>query len=409
MAWESRDVTTCRKMIYIGGGRDIVETLAKSIDLGIEIHYIQKSEKYNPGVEPYIQKAYCFDFEDFRLLERFGREIFSQLGSASVFTLNESSLAAAAYLRHLLNLPGNSIETTNLLLNKMEMRRVLNRNNFSFVKFREGQSENDILEFFNCVRAPIILKPKNESGSFSVYKIQSESQISNVFRAMQENRIYSFLMEEFLEGPEISVEAFSNQGVHHVLSVTEKIIMPNFVEIGHVVPGRNSSELQMDLATFVSDFLKIVGIQYGPTHTEVRVTKKGFFILESHDRTGGDRINELVYYARGLDMKKLAFRQAMGMELTELFEFSKQVDHLAAAIVFLAPQQGQLRSINGVEQAKSVKGIKEVLLYVREGDIIGPIRDSLDRAGFVIACGETPNIAYDRAKMASELIQFEYS
>lgn len=392
-----------RKMIYIGGGRDIVETLSKTEGIGIEIHYIQHEKKFNPQVRPYIYQTHFFDYENFELLKQKGLELKEKLSPVSVFSLNETALTAAAYLREVLGLTGNSLATVEMLKNKQQMRSFLNSKNFSPVEFALGQTESEIKSFFQMVQGPIFIKPTDSSGSFSVFKIERLEQIPLIYGSLVENKIETFLMEEFLEGPEVSVEAFTDKGQHAILSVTEKITLSNFVEKGHIVPGRFALEMQNQVALFVKQFLDLIQIRCGPTHTEVKMTPKGLRIIESHDRTGGDRLNELVRYSTGVDMKKLAFQQAVGITLPPIAEgkFLK-----ASSIEFLTPEPGLIREIAGIEDAKRSAGVEEVHLYLKVGEIRKEIRDSLDRSGYVIACGETPQLALDRVQAAASRIKF---
>ena len=123
-----------------------------------------------------------------------------------------------------------------------------------------------------------------------------------------------FLMEEFLDGPEISVETLTFDGRHVVVAVTDKEIGgPGFVEIGHSQPSGCSAETLREVTRLVTDFLDAVGLRNGPGHTEVKLTSRGPRIVESHNRVGGGRINELAEIAYGVDMERYALGAGFGL------------------------------------------------------------------------------------------------
>jgi len=86
-----------------------------------------------------------------------------------------------------------------------------------------------------------------------------------------------------------------------------------FVEIGHSVPSRHPSPLLCDVERLVLTFLAAVGLCHGPGHTEVKLTSRGPVIVESHNRVGGDRINELVETAYDVDMDRYALGSRFGL------------------------------------------------------------------------------------------------
>lgn len=386
-----------RRILYIGGGRDILETLQKAQVLNLEIHYIQKEKSFNPLVKDLVHKVYLFDYDNLDLLLQKGLELHQELKFESVFSLNESALLQAAYLRQQLALPGNSYQTVSMLKDKYLMRNHLNQKGFSVVRTQLGTHQLDILNFFRKIQADIIVKPTQSSGSFSVFKIRHENEVDSVQKLLESNRVNEFIMEEYLNGPEYSVESFSEQGTHHVLSVTEKMTGENFVELGHIIPARIADAEKSLITQFVKDFLSHLGVVCGPTHTEVKMTSQGLRVIESHDRTGGDRINELVKMAYGIDMKVLAFKQISGEKVAEYLNTNLKD---SVAIQFFVAPLGQVQKIEGVDKALHSEGVQEVHLYVKPGDQVMPLRDSLDRAGYVIATADSPTAALHKAQKA---------
>src|SRR5262249_51439024 len=144
------------------------------------------------------------------------------------------------------------------------------------------------------LKRPAILKPVRGSASCSVIKIDGPAAIEAAWNAFPETERNRFIVEEFLEGPEFSVESFSFNGFHSILAVTEKHCSESFVELGHVLPAALPKQTEDEIVACVRNFLDLVTLKDGPAHTEVKLTLAGPRIVEGHNRVGGDKINELV-------------------------------------------------------------------------------------------------------------------
>lgn len=404
---DKADKTVSNRIIYLGGGRDIVETLAKGKAAGAEIHYIQKADALNPEVKDFVEKIYLWDYEDEATIFDRVRELCESLDCCQVFTLNESALLMAARLRERLGLPGNSLRTVELFKDKSRMRSFLNEKNLSPVAYRVGHSMNDVEEFHRQ-HGPMIVKPLDACGSFSVFVIAKKEEIDAVCGLLVRNGLNAFLMEEYLAGPEYSVESFSSGDGHQILAVTEKFLYPDhFVERGHLVPARVPPVLKEEIELFVQEFLSAVGMVQGPAHTEVKVTPKGLRVIESQDRTGGDRINELVRLTTGIDMKRQAFEQLIGGRTAASAALTEGSPAASAAIWYTDSREGLIHEVLGVESAKAYAGVREVTVLARQDQKLSVIRESQDRPAFVLATGATADAALQCAQEASQRIQFQ--
>ena len=195
-----------------------------------------------------------------------------------------------------------------------------------------------------------------------------------------------FLMEEFLDGPEISVETLTFDGRHVVVAVTDKETATGFVEISHSQPSGCSSETLREVAQLVADFLDAVGLRDGPGHTEVKLTSRGPRIVESHNRTGGDGINELTEVAYGVDME----RYALGARFGVVEPLTKSPEPRGgAALRFLTPEPGRVVEVTGVDAVRADPAYVDLQLKVEPGDEVPPLTWNEDVAGHVIARGAT--------------------
>lgn len=183
-------------------------------------------------------------------------------------------------------------------------------------------------------------------------------------------------------GPEVSVEIIVWQGTPHVLQITDKLTTgaPHFVEMGHSQPSRLSAEDQEKIRDLACRAVKAVGINCGPAHVEIMLTKDGPKMVELGARMGGDCITtHLVPLSTGIDMIKAAIDICLGQTPDIDPKFQK-----GSAIRFFDAPCGTITAIEGVEEAKNIPGVREISFTKQVGDTVGEIGASGDRVGFVI-------------------------
>ena len=131
-------------------------------------------------------------------------------------------------------------------------------------------------------------------------------------------------------------------------------------------------------------FLDAVGLRNGPGHTEVKLTSRGPRIVESHNRIGGDRINDLAEIAYGVDMERYALGAGFGVvePLT-----SSPEPRGGAAVRFLTPEPGRVVEVTGVEAVRADPAFVDLRLHVEPGDEVPPLTWNEDKVGHVIARG----------------------
>ena len=189
-----------------------------------------------------------------------------------------------------------------------------------------------------------------------------------------------------MEGPEVSVETLAVNGDVRVIQITDKLTTgaPYFVEMGHSQPSQLSGGTRKKIAEVTIAANKAIGIQNGPSHTEIKVTKNGPKIVELGARLGGDCITtHLVPLSTGVDMVEASIRIALGEKPDLKSKWNK-----GSAIRYLKTETGIVKEITGIEEAEKILGVKQVSIVHGVGDKVSEIRSSVDRAGFVIAQAE---------------------
>lgn len=206
------------------------------------------------------------------------------------------------------------------------------------------------------------------------------------------------MIEEFMTGPEVSVEAFTVKGQSRIITITDKMIteIPYFVEIGHTEPSRLTEEEQNDIRNVALAAIKAINIQDGPSHTEIKVTPQGAKIVEIAARLGGDFItSNLVPLSTGVNMTECSMESVLGAPVDWNIKYNK-----GAAIRFIQSDQGVFDHAEGIDKALAIDGIQEIEIYKNSGDNIKVLASSSDRVGHVIALGLDADDAAHKCDLA---------
>lgn len=249
---------------------------------------------------------------------------------------------------------------------------------------------------------PLVAKPREGTGSLGVTLVRSEADLDRLAEAG-----YPLLLENVIAGDEYSVEAFSENGRHRVIAITEKFKADDsFVEIGHLVPARLPAQQAGRLRAWVARLLDVLGVENGPSHTEIMLHGDAIELIESHTRTGGDEIPDLVRRACGIDMYLLEARQVGGE--TVLGEIGDEIafpHH--AAVWFAAPVlsgAARLAAITGLEQARALPDVVAVMPEKHAGELVAPLQHSFDRTAHAIALHPQAAGALAAARAATDLL-----
>lgn len=254
------------------------------------------------------------------------------------------------------------------------------------------------------VTFPCIIKPTDNAGSHGVAKVFSfQELLDNYEYAHSCSRHGKVIVEEYLDGPEVSVEVMVVNGDVNILQITDKITTeaPHFVEMGHTQPSRLPAATQDAIRNVTVAACMAIGIDKGPAHVEMRITGRGPVMIELGARMGGDNITtHLVPLSTGIDMVGSTIKVALG-EKPDI----EPTLHCGSAIRYFEVPFGVIKAIENVEKARMIPGVKQITFTKNVGEESTPIRCSNDRIGFVIAQGTTAEEAVSACEEAMRVIK----
>jgi biotin carboxylase len=267
----------------------------------------------------------------------------------------------------------------------------------------------DLAEVEEAVRAlglPCVLKAPDRQGQKGLALVREPEELAAaVTLALAASRSGLCLVEEAVDGPEVTVNAFSCDGRFTALTVTDRETAepPAFgVALAHIWPSRLPAEDVMDCVDVARAAAEALGVADGPTYTQIVVGRDGPRVGELAARLGGGHDAELCAAALGVDLNGLALSAALG----DAPDIAYGERAGGACTRFLVAPPGVLEGVDGVEDALGVDGVVCVRIYREPGYIFVPLRRGGDRAGAVLAVGADRHDAVERARRAAERVRF---
>lgn len=362
--------------------------------------------RYNYAAEDGID-VILKDTQDEKALLEECRRLASTDGLAGVATSSEYYVEMTARIALRLGLPGPRLKAVRACRDKHSQRGLLRAAGCGVPEFRSATSVKGALAAAQRMGLPVIVKPVSGSGSVGVRMCISLDEVASQAKALLDQREnergqalpQKVLVESIAQGPEYSVEAFSNK----VVGITKKYLgpLPGFVEVGHDYPAELTAPTRTALERAALSALDAMGMVWGPAHVELRLTEQGPKIIEVNPRLAGGYIPELVRLASGIDLISQTIRAVTGNRPG----LEPLANRHASVRFILAPQEGTLRIVEGLDKARRVPDVVDVKLYSDPGSKVFLRGDFRDRIGHVISCNDTGTKARHSAETAHRAIR----
>jgi biotin carboxylase len=247
---------------------------------------------------------------------------------------------------------------------------------------------------------PCVVKAPDRQGQKGLTLVREPRALAEaVETARSAARSGLALVEELVDGPELTVVGLSARGRFTAVTVTDRVVAepPAFgVALAHVWPSRAGGQA----ADVAEQAVAALGIENGPTYTQMRIGPQGPQVIEVAARLGGGHDAELAERATGVPLNDLAIDAALGLPLRV-----PEPQALAGGAVtrFLVAPPGVLES---VEVPEGLEGVEQVRIYREPGYVLTPLRRGSDRAGAVLVTGSSREEAVARAEAAADRIRF---
>jgi biotin carboxylase len=316
---------------------------------------------------------------------------------ASVVAVDDGGTVLAASAAAALRIPHSPIEAVEAARDKARMRQRFKAAGLPTPRFRVVATDVDPEPLAPELRYPCVVKPLDLSGSQGVIRVEGASDFPSVFRRVAaiiagcspNGGQPSLLVEDFIDGAEVAVEALLRRGELEVLAIFDKpdpLNGPFFEETIYVTPSRLSVATQALVEQATARATRALGLTDGPVHAELRLTPAGPWVLEVAARSIGGLCSRTLRFGSGISLEELILREAAGLPLPE------HVRERRAAGVMMLPirDAGVLREVAGQTEARRVDGIDGLVIIIPPGEPLTPLPEGDRYLGFMFARGETP-------------------
>ena len=312
----------------------------------------------------------------------------------AVVAADDGGVVAAAIAATRLGLPANPPEAASRARDKLALRRALAAVGVSQPRFAALPPGGDVA----AVGFPAVLKPTRLAMGRGVIRAddagaarESERRIRRIVAAAGDDPAAPLLLEEYVPGVEVAVEALLRDGRMETLAVFDKpdpLEGPYFEETIYVTPSRLPEDAHAAVERLVAAAAAAVGLREGPLHAEVRLDGPRMWAIELAARSIGGLCGRTLRFGLGVRLEEVILRHALGLPL----EGRLRREEAAAGVMMLPiPGAGTLRGVSGQDEARAVPGISDLRITIPVGGRMVPLPEGDRYLGFMFARGAGPD------------------
>lgn len=332
----------------------------------------------------------------------------------AVVAADDAGVEIAARAASMLGLTANDPVAAAATLNKAAMRARLAASEVPQPTFVVLAANDDPERAVASFGEPVVIKPTGLSAGRGVLRVDEPGAASATVERIR--RIVAdhggdpeapLLVERYVNGPEISVEAILWDGEVEVLAIFDKPLPmsgPAFEETIFVTPTRHDLEVVAETERVVAAAVRALGLEEGPIHAELRIEDGRPQVIEIAGRTiGGLCGRALRFGLLGAPLENLVLRHALGMRKESL-----RRERVASGVLMVPiPRPGMLRSVRGVDTVREMPEVTSVEITTPVGTRVAPPPDGDRYLGFVFARAADPTTVEQTLRTAMDTIEVE--
>lgn len=325
-------------------------------------------------------------------------------GLDGVFTAATDFSASVAYVAEACSLPGHSVEAALNASDKVRMRSCFARAGVASPAFL-GMGEKDRRDAVRLLKArnisfPVVVKPADNMGARGCRKVDSAQGLdSAIADAIRYSRTGTAIVEEYMDGPEFSLEALVFDGEIHMTGFADRHIFfpPYFIEMGHTIPSNIAESQKRDLVETFMKGIRALGLSHGVAKGDIKLTSRGPMVGEIAGRLSGGYMSGWTFpYSSGLNLTGAALDLAVGMRPARL---DPPLSLTAAERAWISIP-GKVSSVSGLEAARAVPLVRDVFPRAAAGDTVFFPVNNVEKCGNCLAVSEDRDEAIRAAESA---------
>lgn len=322
-----------------------------------------------------------------------------ETGVDGVMTMGtDQPVLTAALVAEALQLPtAISAKAAKSVTNKKIMKALFQANDIPSVKSRLIHAHSTLDEIEE-LSEPVVLKPLDSQGQRGIFCLEDKAlAFQYLDRTLSFSREREALLEEYYPSDEITVSGWIQDSRLTVLTVTDRILLPDPFHIGICTSHRFPSihmdqypEIKRISEKIVSSFQ----LENGPLYVQMLVGAEGIMVNEVAARIGGAFEDVIIPRISGFDILDAVTRLSLGLEAdtTPLLDFDCSKSTSTASVQLMFANPGRIASVTSLEEILALEHVIDAGYNYRPGDEIGTIENATARFGHCVLFSESGSV-----------------
>ncbi|MCU1339941.1 MAG: ATP-dependent carboxylate-amine ligase domain protein ATP-grasp [Bryobacterales bacterium] len=325
-----------------------------------------------------------------------------------ILAVGDRPACVAAQAAERLGLRFHPAEAARAAANKLLAREHFRAGGLQVPEFRRMALADAALAH---VRFPCVLKPLDSSASRGVIRANNQEEFRAAVERIARIQDGDLLVEDYIPGHEFALEGVVTGGKLHTLALFDKpdpLEGPYFEETIYVTPSREPEEIQRQIRETAQAAVTALGLSDGPVHAEMRVNDHGVWILEAAARPIGGLCSRVLHFVSPhltgsyWTLEQLLLRHAMGEDVS-----SATLAAGAHGVMMIPiPHAGVYRGVRGLEDARRVPGVEDIVITAKEGQEMFPLPEGSAYLGFLFFRGASVNKVEKGLRAAHQQLEF---
>lgn len=387
-------------ILQLGAGELMKHSIRQIQDMGHQVYAVDM----NPNAPSFaIADGYApIDLVDIDGISNYARKI----GANAIIAVNEAGVLSAAYASQRLSLRGLDPDTALKALDKGMMREAWQKANLLQPNFVIVDSIEKISAAAEKVGYPLIIKPTMNWGSRGASAVFSPDDLQwSIDFAGQHQRSGNFIIEEYIDGIEMTIEGLIQNGKVQILAKSDKILQDHArfrVDLILHYPAQMSKNVLEKVDQLIIQAAQALELDNCAIHAEVMVRNQEVYLIEMAARPGGGHIfGQIVEAASGISMPQALTNILLGEDV----DIRPKHQH-GAIYRFFTPPEGIFIAIEGLEEAQQIRGVLDIGFEMASGTLVKPFTSGADRPGYCVTTGTTREEAIAIAEKAIATMRY---
>ena len=386
-----------------------------ALKLGVDVVAASEQPSTLLGTNP--EGLLTLDFNEPARAKLQAQEFAARFPVDAVIPVDEDTAVVAASIADALKLNHNPVDAAITAKNKHRMREVLSRCGVQVPRFWRFSLDEDSREVATRVTYPCVVKPMFLSTSRGVMRADNEEEFASAVHRLdcivRKPKVArrggalarEALIEEFIPGFEVAVEGLVTGGEFRMLAIFDKpdpLDGPFFEETIYVTPSRLALDVQRQIVETTAIAIRAMGLTGGTVHAELRVNEHGPWVIEVAARSIGGLCSRALKFDNSMSLEELIIRHALGEDVAAV-----QRETQASGVMMIPiPRAGVLREVIGVDEAKAVPYVEDVIITAHIMQELLPPPEGSSYLGFIFSRADTPDRVEAALREAHSRLEF---